>query len=65
IPLDVLPTQAPSIPPEHIFSSTKETCTQRRNDTSPTMLEAVHILKFVYKQDRLNSTDDLVADERD
>jgi hypothetical protein len=29
------------------------------------MLEAVQILKFVYKQDRPNSTDDLVGDERD
>ncbi len=29
------------------------------------MLEALQILKFIYKQDRLNFTDDLVADERD
>ncbi|KAJ8580354.1 hypothetical protein M405DRAFT_61363 [Rhizopogon salebrosus TDB-379] len=29
------------------------------------MLEALQILKFTYKQDRLNFTEDLVADERD
>jgi len=29
------------------------------------MLEALQILKFIYKQDRLNFTEDLVADERD
>jgi hypothetical protein len=29
------------------------------------MLEALQILKFIYKQDRLNFTVDLVADERD
>jgi len=32
---------------------------------SPTMLEALQILKFTYKQDRLNFTEDLVTDERD
>jgi hypothetical protein len=63
--MDVLPTQASSVPSERIFSSSKETCTQRRNNISPTMLEAVQILKFIYKQDRLNFTDDLVADEWD
>jgi len=29
------------------------------------MLEALQILKFTYKQDRLNFTEDLVADEWD
>ena len=33
---------------------------------SPTMLEALRILKFTtYKPDRLNFTEDLVTDERD
>src|SRR6266481_6421846 len=63
--MDILPAQASSVPSERIFSSSKETCTQRRNNISPTMLEALQILKFIYKQDRLNFTDDLVADERD
>jgi hypothetical protein len=63
--MDVLPAQVSSVPSEHIFSSSKETCTQWRNNISPTMLEALQILKFIYKQDRLNFTEDLVADERD
>jgi hypothetical protein len=29
------------------------------------MLEALQILKFIYTQDRLNFTEDLVADEQD
>ena len=61
--MDVLPAQASSVPSERIFSSSKETCTQRRNNVSPTMLEALQILKFIYKQDRL--MEDLVVDERD
>ena len=63
--MDVLPAQASSVPSERIFSSSKETCTHRRNNISPTILEALQILKFIYKQDRLNFTEDLLADERD
>ena len=63
--MDVLPAQASSVPSERIFLSSKEICTQRRNNISLIMLEALQILKFIYKQDRLNFTEDLVADERD
>ena len=63
--MDVLPAQASSVPSERIFSSSKETCTLRRNRISLTMLEALQIIKFIYKQERLNFTVDLVADERD
>ncbi|KAG2752595.1 hypothetical protein P692DRAFT_201660537, partial [Suillus brevipes Sb2] len=52
-------------PSERIFSSSKETCTLRRSNLSPATLEALQVLKFIYKQDRLNFTEDLVADERD
>ena len=65
VAMDVLPAQASSVPSERIFSSSKETCTLRRNHISPTMLEALQIIKFIYKQERLNFTVDLVADERD
>ncbi|KAG1739079.1 hypothetical protein EDD22DRAFT_787127 [Suillus occidentalis] len=50
---------------EGIFPSSKETCTLRRSYLSPVTLEALQVLKFVYKQDRLIFTGDLVADERD
>ncbi|KAG1906747.1 uncharacterized protein F5891DRAFT_892612, partial [Suillus fuscotomentosus] len=53
------------VPSERIFSSTKETCTLQRSNLSPTILEALQVLKFTYKQDRLNFTEDLVANEQD
>ena len=54
VAMDVLSAQASSVPSECISSSSKETCTLRRNCISPTMLEALQILKFIYKQERLN-----------
>ncbi|KAG1748793.1 hypothetical protein EDD22DRAFT_828554 [Suillus occidentalis] len=65
VTMDVLPAQISCVPSERIFSSSKETCTLRRSDLSPATLEALRVFKFVYKQDRLNFTEDLVADERD
>jgi len=50
---------------ERIFSSSKETCTARRASLSPPVLEALQVLKFSYKQDRLNFTEDSVTDEVD
>lgn len=47
------------------FSSSKLTCTERRNKHSPAIVETLQILKFSFKQDRLNFTPDLVADEKD
>ena len=65
--MDVLPVQASSVPSEQVFSSSKETCTDRRaSNLSPTVLEALQILKFSYKQDQLNFTGShLVAEEVD
>ncbi|KIK35495.1 hypothetical protein CY34DRAFT_95971 [Suillus luteus UH-Slu-Lm8-n1] len=63
--MDVLPAQASSVPSECIFSSSKETCTLRRSNLSLATLEALQVLKFVYKQDRFNFTEDLVADKQD
>lgn len=65
VAMDVLPAQASSVPSERIFSSSKETYTLRRSNLSPATLEALQVLKFVYKQDCLKFTEDLVADERD
>lgn len=65
VAMDVLPAQASSVPSEHIFSSSKETCTLQCSNLSPATLKALQVLKFIYKQDRLNFTEDLVADERD
>jgi hypothetical protein len=65
VAMDVLPAQASSVPSERVFSSSKETCTARRASLSPPVLEALQVLKFSYKQDRLNFTEDLIADEVD
>ncbi|KAG2051779.1 hypothetical protein BDR06DRAFT_573452 [Suillus hirtellus] len=63
--MDVLPAQASSVPSERVFSSSKETCMDRRANLSPPVLEALQILKFSYKQDRLDFTSHLVAEEID
>jgi hypothetical protein len=41
VAMDVLPAQASAVPCEHIFSSSKETCTVHWSRLSPTLLEAV------------------------
>lgn len=54
--MDYLPVQASSVPCEHVFSSAGETDTKKRNRLSPMLMEALQILKFIYKKDRLNFT---------
>jgi len=52
VALDVLPVQASAVPCERLFSSSKETCTDRRNRILPKLLEALQIRKFSLKQRR-------------
>ncbi|KAG2139326.1 hypothetical protein DEU56DRAFT_735753 [Suillus clintonianus] len=64
--MDALPAQALSVPSERVFSSSKETRTDRHVNLSRTVLEALlQVLKFSYKQDRLNFTSHLIAEEVD
>jgi len=63
--MDILPAQASAVPCERVFSSSKETCTLRRSRLSPQLMEALQVLKFSFKQDRLTFTDDLLAAEND
>jgi hypothetical protein len=65
VALDILPAQASAVPCERVFSSSKETCTVRRNRLSPALLEVLQILKFLFKQERLNFSEDWVAKEED
>ncbi|KAG1883147.1 hypothetical protein F4604DRAFT_1576265 [Suillus subluteus] len=51
--------------PSAYFHPANETCTLQRSDLFPITLEALQVLKFIYKQDRLDFTEDLVTDERD
>jgi hAT family C-terminal dimerisation region len=54
--MDYLPIQASSVPCERIFSSSAETDTKRRNRINPLLMEALQMLKFHLKKERLNFT---------
>jgi hypothetical protein len=62
--MDVLPAQASSVPCERVFSSSKETCALRRNRLSRGLLEALQVLKFSYRSERLCFVEE-VAKEAD
>jgi hAT family C-terminal dimerisation region len=44
--MDYLPIQASAVPSEHIFSSSAQTDTARRNRIKPILMEAMQMLKF-------------------
>ena len=46
--MDVLPIQASSVPCERVFSSAKETMTDRRNRINPDLMQELQILKFAF-----------------
>jgi len=52
--MDYLPIQATSVPCERVFSSAKETDTAKRNRISPVLMEAIQLLKFSLKTERLD-----------
>ena len=54
--LDLLPIQASSVPCERVFSSAKETTTDRRNKLMPDLMEALQMLKFSFKKNSLSFT---------
>jgi hypothetical protein len=56
IAMDYLPIQSSAVPCEHIFSSSAETDTKKRSRIKPELMEALQILKFALKKDRLNFT---------
>ena len=69
IAMDYLPIQASSVPCERVFSSSVETDTKRRNHISPLMMEALQMLKFQIRKERLDFTtgwktsqDDMIDD---
>lgn len=63
VALDILPVQASAVPSERVFSSGKETVTLKRANLAPPLMSGLQILKFSGRQDRLNFTSHLVADE--
>jgi len=54
IALDYLSIQASSIPCEQVFLSASETDTKKWNQLSPQLMEALQVLKFTYKKERLH-----------
>jgi hypothetical protein len=65
IALDILPAQASAVPCERVFSSSKETDTNRRSNLSSFKIEELQMLKFGYRKDRLNFTDNLICTEHE
>ena len=57
IALDYLPIQALAVPCERVFSSSAETDTKRRNRIHPLLMEALQMLKFSRKRNRLDFMD--------
>jgi len=54
--MDYLPIQASAVPCERVFSSSGETDTKRRNRINPLTMEALQMLKFHLRKERLNFT---------
>ena len=54
IAMDYLPVQALSVPSERVFSSSAETDTKKCNRIHPILMEALQMLKFALKKERLN-----------
>jgi hypothetical protein len=54
--MDFLPIQASAVPCERVFSSSAETDTKHRNRIGPLLMEALQMLKFALKKERLNFT---------
>ena len=52
--LDYLPIQASAVPSERVFSSSADTDTKKRNRINPTLMEALQILKYIFRHERLD-----------
>lgn len=63
--MDYLPIQASAVPCERVFSSSAETDTRRRNRISSLLMEALQMLKFYFKKERLNFTKDWAVTEKE
>lgn len=63
--MDYLPIQASSVPCERVFSSSSETDTKKRNRLSATLMEALQMLKYDFKKQRLNFTMGVVLSQHD
>jgi hypothetical protein len=51
--MDYLLIQASSVPCERVFSSSAETDTKKHNQISPTLMEALQMLKYNFRKHQL------------
>lgn len=65
IAMDYIPIQASAVPCERVFSSSAETDTKRRNRISSLLMEALQMLKFYFKKERLNFTKNWAVSEKE
>jgi hypothetical protein len=63
--LDVLPMQASAVPMERVFSSAKESTRLRRANLAPSMMGMLQVLKFGFRQDRLNFMASYISTEKE
>ncbi|KIK92040.1 hypothetical protein PAXRUDRAFT_148157, partial [Paxillus rubicundulus Ve08.2h10] len=58
ISLDILPTQASTVPCKHVFSSGKEINTDHHNNLLPEMMQMLQMIKYMFHKDRLSFEND-------
>ena len=63
--MDVLAMQASAVPSERVFSSAADTDTADRNRLAPALMEAIQVLKFSSRQDRISFMEELLGKEED
>ena len=63
--MDYLPIPASAVPCERVFSSSAETDTKKRNRVSPLLMEALQMVKFHLKKERLNFTKTWMTDQKE
>ena len=63
--LDYIPIQVSSVPCERVFSSASETDMKQRNRINSDLFEALQILKFGYKCERLDFSGGLMVVEEE
>ena len=65
IALDVIPIQASAVPCERVFSSSKETDTNRQSSIGPEFMEVLQMCKYLYRSERLDFMSGLLATEEE
>lgn len=63
--MDVLPVQASAVLCERMFSAAADTDTPDRSRLHPALMEALQVIKFSIKKERLNTVMDLVTHEQE